>query len=334
MGISADFAEAVLFVEPLGRNLEDGGVQMQGLIAERARTGFELIQNELAVRGTLILRMDSHAFDRGAIWTGALQSAHRHQPAIAFTNQKFPPILEIHFLDRIDIIIPGTTPQIGPGLLNNKHMEMFDRFLVGGSVATQCKHEAFPLLSQVEGVAGAFMHYQLSLTWGDGRVNLPSRCSSLAFTPLRFFGAHLNPGVIRCLSSGSTRDNGAGGGRNNRCSAGDPIDASPAVAHPDNAWDDIIRHVSSGLELAALVGNDNWGIARDVSFLRIPGMNPELRPRVGFSKRWERLAFIKERMKGREGTSLTETQRILCLSWSGIGWQGREPGLAGTLPPG
>src|SRR5258707_4660379 len=155
----------------------------------------------------------------------------------------------------------------------------------------------------------------------------------LTFTPLCFFGAHVHPGVIRCLSSGSTRDNGAGCGRNNRCSAGDPIDASPAVAHPDNAWDDIIRHVSSGLELAALVGNDNWGIARDVSFLRIPGMNPELRPRVGFGKRWERLAFIKERMKGREGTSLTETQRILCLSWSGIGWQGREPGLAGTLAP-
>jgi len=31
--ISAYFAEAVLFVEPLGRNLEDGGVEMQGLIA-------------------------------------------------------------------------------------------------------------------------------------------------------------------------------------------------------------------------------------------------------------------------------------------------------------
>src|SRR5256885_10043383 len=120
---------------------------MQGLIAESAGTGFELLQKELAVAAPLILRMDSHAFDLGAFWTGALQSAHRHKHAIAFPNQKFSPILKIHFLDRIDIIIPGTTPQIGPGLLKSKHMEMFDRFLVGGSVAAQCKHEAFPFPS-------------------------------------------------------------------------------------------------------------------------------------------------------------------------------------------
>src|ERR1700730_16983979 len=91
--------------------------------------------------------MDSHAFDLGACRTGALQSAHRHKQAIAFTNQKFSPILEIHFLDCVDIIIPGTTAQIGPGLLNSKHMEMFDSFLVSGCVAAQCKHEAFPFPS-------------------------------------------------------------------------------------------------------------------------------------------------------------------------------------------
>src|SRR6266852_8820225 len=104
---------------------------MQGLIAESAGTGFELIQNELAVAAPLIIRMDSHAFDLGALRTGALQSAHRHKQAMAFTNQKFSPILEIHFLDSIDIVIPGTTPQIGPSLLNSKHVQMFDSFLVG-----------------------------------------------------------------------------------------------------------------------------------------------------------------------------------------------------------
>src|SRR5256884_9477725 len=147
VNIPAHFAKAVFLVEPLGRNLEDGGVEMQGLIAESAGMGFELIQNELAVAAPLILRMDSHAFDLGTLRTGALQSAHRHNQALAFPNQKCSLILEIHFLDRIDIIIPATTPQIGPGLLNSKHMEMFDSFLVSGSVAAQCKHEAFPFKS-------------------------------------------------------------------------------------------------------------------------------------------------------------------------------------------
>src|SRR5258708_174879 len=91
--------------------------------------------------------MDSHAFDLGALRTCAFQSAHRHKQAIAFTNQKFSPILEIHFLDSIDIIIPGTTPQVGSGLLNGMHMHMFDSFLVGRSVAAQFKHEPFPFPS-------------------------------------------------------------------------------------------------------------------------------------------------------------------------------------------
>src|SRR3989441_1979025 len=150
--IPAHFAKAVFLVESLGRNLEDGGVEMQGLIAESTGTGFELIQNELAVAAPLIIRMDSHAFDLGTLWTCALQSAHRHHQSIAFTNQKFSLILEIHFLDSIDIIIPGTTPQIGPGLLNSKHMEMFDSFLVGGSVAAQRKHAAFPFYFAATGL--------------------------------------------------------------------------------------------------------------------------------------------------------------------------------------
>src|SRR5207245_5162819 len=88
IGISAYFAEAVLFIEPLGRKLEDGGVQMQGLIAESAGMGFELIQHALAVAAPLILRMDSHAFDLGTLRTGALQSALRRNPALAFPHQK------------------------------------------------------------------------------------------------------------------------------------------------------------------------------------------------------------------------------------------------------
>src|SRR5579884_747988 len=91
--------------------------------------------------------MDAHAFDLGTLRACSPQSAHRHKQAIAFPDQKFSMILEIHFLDRIDIIIPGTTPQIGPGVLNSKHMQMFDSFLVGGSVAAQGKHEAFPFYS-------------------------------------------------------------------------------------------------------------------------------------------------------------------------------------------
>src|SRR5947209_3138618 len=117
---------------------------MQGLIAESAGTGFELIQNELAVATPLIIRMDSHAFDLGALRTGALQSAHRHKLAMAFTNQKFSPILEIHFLDSIDIIIPGTTPQVGPGLLNGMHMQIFDSFSISRLITAQGEHETCP----------------------------------------------------------------------------------------------------------------------------------------------------------------------------------------------
>src|SRR5437016_3845560 len=142
--IPAHFAKAVFHVEPLGRNLEDGGVQMQGLIAQSAGTGFELIQNELAVAAPLILRMDAHAFDLGALWTRALQSTHRHKQAIAFPNQKFSPLLEIHFLDSIDIIIPGTTPQVGSGLLNGMHMQICDSFSIGRLITAQGEHETCP----------------------------------------------------------------------------------------------------------------------------------------------------------------------------------------------
>src|SRR6266699_6800598 len=144
VNIPAHFAKAVFLVEPLGRNLEDGGVEMQGLIAESAGTGFELIQNELAVAAPLILRMDSHAFDLGALRTCALQSTHRHKQAIALTNQKFSPILEIHFLDSIDIIIPGTTSQVGSSLLNGMHMQIFDCFSIGRLITAQGEHETCP----------------------------------------------------------------------------------------------------------------------------------------------------------------------------------------------
>src|SRR2546425_7440714 len=144
VNIPAHFAKAVFLVEPLGRNLEDGGVQMQGLIAQSAGTGFELIQNELAVAAPLIIRVDSHAFDLGALWTRALQSTHGHKQAIAFPNQKFSPLLEIHFLDSIDIIIPGTTPQVGSSLLNGMHMQICDSFSIGRLITAQGEHETCP----------------------------------------------------------------------------------------------------------------------------------------------------------------------------------------------
>ena len=153
-------------------------------------------------------------------------------------------------------------------------------------------------------------------------------------TSLDTSGTYLNPGIIGCLPSRRAGHNGEGLERNNRRAARDAIDASPAVAHPDDAREDILRHVSAGLELAALVGNHNGGLVRDVPLVRIQGMYPELRPRVGSGQCWERLAFIKEGMESREGASLTETQGIRCSGGRGIGRQRREPGLASALQEG
>src|SRR5450755_3407969 len=89
--------------------------------------------------------MDAHAFDLGALWTGALQSAHRHKQAIAFTNQKFSPLLEIGFLDSIDIVIPETTPQVGSGLLNGMHMQVCDSFSIGRCITAQSEHKTCSL---------------------------------------------------------------------------------------------------------------------------------------------------------------------------------------------
>src|SRR5260370_42275064 len=88
--------------------------------------------------------MDSHAFDLGSLWTCAIQSTHRHKHAIAFTNQKFSPILEIYSLDSIDIIIPGTSPQVGSGLLDGMHMQIFDSFSIGRLITAQGEHERCP----------------------------------------------------------------------------------------------------------------------------------------------------------------------------------------------
>src|SRR5260370_37778713 len=94
----------------------------------------------MAVAAPLIIRMDSHAFDLGALWTCALQSTHRHKHAIAFTNQKFSPILEIYFLDSIDIIIPWTALQVGSDLLNDIHMQIFDSFSIARLITAQGEH--------------------------------------------------------------------------------------------------------------------------------------------------------------------------------------------------
>src|ERR1700687_3719290 len=88
--------------------------------------------------------MGSDSVDLRRLRNGALPSAHRHKQAMAFTNQKFSPILEIHFLDSIDIIIPGTTPQVGSGLLNGMHMQIFDSFSIGRLITAQGEHETCP----------------------------------------------------------------------------------------------------------------------------------------------------------------------------------------------
>lgn len=49
VNIPAHLTKAVFLIESLGWNLEDGGVEMQRLIAKSAGTGFELIQNDLAI---------------------------------------------------------------------------------------------------------------------------------------------------------------------------------------------------------------------------------------------------------------------------------------------
>src|SRR6266568_1268809 len=181
--IPAHFAKAVFLVEPLGRKLEDGGVQVQRLIAEGAGTGFELIQNALAVAAPLISRMDAHAFDLGTLRTGTLQSAHRHQQAIAFPNQKFSPILEIHFLDSIDIIIPGTTPQVGSGLLNGMHVQICDRCSIGRLITAQGEHETCPhTFSRIAPLASSAIGCLYLLSKDDKRWGNPCQADSPGVT--------------------------------------------------------------------------------------------------------------------------------------------------------
>src|SRR5260370_6874301 len=111
--------------------------------------------------------MDAYAFDLGALRTGALQSAHRYKQAIAFTNQKCSPILEIHFLDSIDIIIPGTTPQVGSGLLNAMHMQIFDGFSIGRFITAQGENGSGP---------HPFSRVALLFSSAPGSLHLPWHC--------------------------------------------------------------------------------------------------------------------------------------------------------------
>ena len=53
--VAANFVVAVLCVEFLGGDLEDGGVEVEGVVAEGTGTGFELVEDELAVTSALIL---------------------------------------------------------------------------------------------------------------------------------------------------------------------------------------------------------------------------------------------------------------------------------------
>src|SRR6266566_6055819 len=142
--IPADFAKAVFLVELPGGQLHDRGVQVQGFIAHGAGAGFEFAEDDLAETSALIVRMDAHAFDFGAFRTGAAKASHGHEDAIPFADQKFSLVVEIRFFDGVDIIVPGATPQVGPGLLNGMHMQIFDSFSIGRRVTAQGEHETYP----------------------------------------------------------------------------------------------------------------------------------------------------------------------------------------------
>ena len=88
--------------------------------------------------------------------------------------------------------------------------------------------------------------------------------------------------------------------------------------------------MGASFELTTLVGNDTVRPAGDVPLAGILGMHPQFWPPVGFGQRGERLAFVKERVKSRQGTALAEPQRILGIGWRGIGWQRSESGLEGV----
>ena len=52
----------------------------------------------------------------------------------------------------------------------------------------------------------------------------------------RFASLDLDPGVVGCLAARNARDDIIGGKGNDWRSAGDAIDARPAIPHPHNSW--------------------------------------------------------------------------------------------------
>ena len=88
--------------------------------------------------------MDAHAFDFGTLRAGAVKGSHGDENAIPFADQKFSLVVEIGFFDRIDIIVPCTTPQVGASLLNGVDVQIFDCLQIGRLVTAQSKYETYP----------------------------------------------------------------------------------------------------------------------------------------------------------------------------------------------
>jgi hypothetical protein len=144
VAIPADFAKTVLLVEPPGGHLPHRSIQMQGRIALGTGAGFELAEDDLAETAPLILWVDAHALDLGALRAGAAKGSHRHNGAIPFANQEFATVVEIRCFNSIDIVILGATPQVGAGLLNDLHVHVLDGRSIGGRVLAQGEHAVFP----------------------------------------------------------------------------------------------------------------------------------------------------------------------------------------------
>src|SRR5215472_16442739 len=111
-------------------------------------------------------------------------------------------------------------------------------------------------------------------------------------------GRHLNPGIIRGLSPRNAGYDAKTCQGNNGRANGNPVDAAPAVAHPDHARQDLVSHMGAGLELAALVGYHNGSAGDDTPPFGILRMHPELRPvAVSRGQRRQRPTLVKKGMK-------------------------------------
>src|SRR4051812_4863368 len=104
---SLDFGVTVLAIKMLGSLLLYCGLQPDGAEAQLAGTLLQLLQNRLTIPLSLVVRMDSHAFDLGLIVVD-LERPYRHHLIVAKPHQKFAATFKINPLDMMEIIIPRT----------------------------------------------------------------------------------------------------------------------------------------------------------------------------------------------------------------------------------